>query len=407
MYAIRLEPGRELEDVLFQKMQEKQEEERAAQERYRAGRSWLFVKIARWSLHLGFLVGILIFAFADISKYGELKELEEELAKRPFVYDAHPLIDMTVLDEARAKEEERERLRSMQYYAEETADTAGFDEEVISKYGIVIDINSSTVLAARDGRTRISPASMTKIMTVLVAAENIAEDGMEDTFTVTPEINYYSYSHGCSNAGFGDNETVKVEDLFYGTILPSGADAAVSLATYVAGSHEAFVDLMNQKLESMGLSETAHFTNCVGLYDDEHYCTCYDMAMILRAAVANPLCRQILSARTYTTSSTDQHPNGIELSNWFLRRAEDKPIGGTITCAKTGFVKESGNCAASYATDDNGCDLIVVTGMSTSSWRCIYDHIALYRKYMPDYDPLSADTTKEEAEAEGEGDDQG
>ncbi len=401
MYAIRLELGRELEDLLFRKMQAKQDEEERAEQEYRVKRAWLLHKIGKLSLHLGFLAGILIFVLTDMSQYNRLKELEEEIASRPFVYDALPLVDFRVLEEERKEEAAREELKKMQYYAIETDDTAGMGEDVISKYGIVIDINDSKILAMRDGKVRISPASMTKIMTVLVAAENIAEDALEDEFTVTPEINYYSYSHGCSNAGFGDNETVKVADLFYGTILPSGADAAISLATYVAGSHEDFVELMNKKLETLGLSETAHFTNCIGLYDDDHYCTCYDMAMILRAAVANPLCREVLSTRIYTTSATTQHPNGIELSNWFLRRAEDKPIGGTITCAKTGFVKESGNCAASYATDDNGCDLIVVTGMSTSSWRCIYDHIALYRKYMPGFDPSTADADKESAESEG------
>ena len=402
MYAIRLELGRELEDLLFRKMQAKRDAEELEAAKYRAKQAWYIQKIGKLLLHTGFLVGILIFVVADISKLNELKDIEEELARRPFVYAAHPLIDLTVVEEARQKAEEIERLKLTQYYAEESPETDSMGDDVISKYGIVVDINNNRILAIRDGKTRVSPASMTKIMTVLVAAENIPEDGLEDTFTITPEINYYSTSHGASKVGFEDNETVSVKDLFYGTILPSGADAAVGLATYVAGSHEAFVDLMNKKLETLGLSDTAHFTNCVGLYDDDHYCTCYDMAMILRAAVANPLCREILSTRTYTTSSTEQHPNGIEISNWFLRRAEDKPIGATITCAKTGYVKESGNCAASYASDDNGTDLIVVTGMSTSSWRCIYDHIALYRRYFPGYDPSSADSAKESKEAEGE-----
>lgn len=406
MYAIRLELGRELEDLLFRKMQAKRDAEELAAAKYRARRAYFLRKLGKMSIHLGFLIGILIFVFADISKYHELQDIEEELSKRPFVYAAHPIVDMTVIEEARAREEERERLKLTQYYAEETDKTEGMSDEVISKFGIVVDMNNNTILASREGRTKIYPASMTKVMTVLVAAENIAEDGMEDEFTITPEINYYASSHGASRVGFSDNETVKVKDLFYGTILPSGADAAVGLATYVAGSHEAFVELMNKKLETLGLSETAHFTNCVGLYDDDHYCTCYDMAMIMRAAVANPLCREVLSTRTYTTSSTEQHPNGIEISNWFLRRAEDKPIGGTITCGKTGYVKESGNCATSFATDDNGTDLIIVTGWSTSSWRCIYDHIALYRKYMPGYDPSSVDTAKESAEAEGQAEDQ-
>lgn len=402
MYAIRLELGRELEDLLFRKMQAKRDEEELAAEKFRAKRAWLLRKAGKISVYFGFLIGILIFVFADISKYRELTEMEEELAKRPFVYESHPLLDITVIEEAQKEAEEMEKLKSVQYYAKETDKTEGMGDDVISQYGIVIDMNNNEILATREGKTRISPASMTKIMTVLVAAENIAEDSLEDTFTITPEITYYSSSHGASSVGFANDETVPVKDLFYGTILPSGADAAVGLAIYVAGSHEAFVDLMNKKLETLGLSDTAHFTNCVGLYDDDHYCTCYDMAMILRAAVANPLCREVLSTRIYTTTPTEQHPNGIEISNWFLRRAEDKPIGATITCAKTGFVKESGNCAASYATDDNGTDIIVVTGMSTSSWRCIYDHIALYRKYMPGYDPDSADKAKEEAEAQEE-----
>ena len=163
---------------------------------------------------------------------------------------------------------------------------------------------------------------------------------------------------------------------------------------------------MNKKLETLGLSETSHFTNCVGLYDENHYSTCYDMAMIMRAAIANPLCREVMSTRIYTTTPTDLNPNGIELSNWFLRRAEDKPIGATITCAKTGYVKQSGNCAVSYASDGEGNDIIVVIGNSNGSWRCIYDHIELYRKYMPSYDPSTADIAKEEAEAEGVAEDQ-
>ena len=401
MYAIRLELGRELEDVLFQRMQQKKDEQEREAEIYRAKRAYLLRKLLKFSVHLGFLIGILIFVFADISKVREWGELKEELAKRPEFIASNPIIDTSVLDEIRKREEERELLKSTSYYAEETSETEGMSEEVIGKYGIVVDINNNRILASREGRTRMVPASMTKVMTVLVAAENIAEDALDDDFTITPEINYYASSHGASRVGFKDNETVKVRDLFYGTILPSGADAAVGLATYVAGGHEEFVDLMNKKLETLGLSETSHFTNCVGLYDANHYSTCYDMAMIMRAAIANPLCKEVMSTRTYTTTPTDLNPNGIEISNWFLRRAEDKPIGATITCAKTGYVKQSGNCAVRFASDGAGNDIIVVIGNSNGSWRCIYDHIALYRKYMPGYDPSTADVAKEEAEAEG------
>ncbi len=251
--------------------------------------------------------------------------------------------------------------------------------EVASTYALLVDLDTWTVVAQRGANERISPASMTKILTLLVAAEQITD--LEDTFTITSEITDYSYENGCSIVGFEVGETVTVRDLLYGTILPSGGDAAAGLAFYVSGSLEGFVDLMNQKLEELGLSDTAHFTNCVGLYDEDHYCTLYDMAVILAAAVDNELCREILSARTYTTSSTEQHPEGIEISNWFLRRIEDKDTNGTVLCAKTGYVDASGNCAASYSISESGKQYICVSVDAYSSWRCIYDHVAIYQEY--------------------------
>ena len=215
----------------------------------------------------------------------------------------------------------------------------------------------------------------------LVAAEQIEEKNLDDKVTITIDITDYSYSNDCSSVGFAENERVTVQDLFYGTILPSGADAALALATYVAGSQEAFVELMNEKLQKLGLSDTAHFTNCVGLYDEAHRCTVYDMAMIMEAAMDNPLCREVMSAHTYTTSATAEHPDGITISNWFLRRIEDKETGAEIVCGKTGYVVQSGNCAASYGEDQNGSGYICVTADSTSAWRCIYDHVALYSEF--------------------------
>ena len=153
------------------------------------------------------------------------------------------------------------------------------------------------------------------------------------------------------------------------------------MAVHTAGSLEAFVDLMNQKAAELGLSGTAHFTNCAGLYDANHRCTVYDMAMILEAALDNPLCREVLSAKTYTTSATSEHPEGLLLSNWFLRRIEDKDTGGHVISAKTGYVAESGNCAASFGVDRMGNRYICVTADAESSWRCIYDHVALYKQF--------------------------
>lgn len=270
------------------------------------------------------------------------------------------------------------------YEFKENGQTSGiYAEEVISTYGILIDESTDTIVASKGAKDRISPASMTKVLTVLVAAENITEEQLEDTFTMTLEITDYSYVNDCSNVGFLEGELVKVKDLFYGTILPSGGDAAVGLATYVAGSQEAFVELMNEKLDALGLSDTAHFTNCVGLYDANHYCTVYDMAVIMKAALQNDLCKKVLGEKCYTTSPTTEHPEGITISNWFLRRIEDKETGGEVLGAKTGFVAQSGNCAVSYSMSDTGTPYICVTAGSTSSWRCIYDHVEIYNRYVP------------------------
>lgn len=266
------------------------------------------------------------------------------------------------------------------YTAAETADTIRLGEDIVSSYAVMLDLSTDTICAQKGAKTVISPASMTKILTVLVAAEQVTD--LEDTFTITTEITDYAYVNDCSTAGFADGETVTVRDLFYGTILPSGGEAALGLAVYVAGSQEAFAELMNDKLDELGLSDTAHFTNCIGLYDEAHHCTVYDMAVILKAALENELCKEVLSAHTYTTSSTPEHPEGIIISNWFLRRIEDKDSGGEVVCGKTGYVVQSKNCAASYGVNSQGKAYICVTAGASSGWRCIYDHVALYQKFM-------------------------
>lgn len=266
-------------------------------------------------------------------------------------------------------------------FAQSDENTIGSIGDSVSQNIIFIDVESGHILAQQESRMRISPASMTKILTILVAAEHITD--ADDTFEITIDITDYSFSHRCSNAGFEIGERVTVRDLFYGTILPSGADAAVGLAKYAAGSQEEFVKLMNEKLDELGLSETSHFTNCVGVYDDNHYSTVYDMAVIMKAAYDNPFCREILSRHTYTTSSTPQHPDGIPLSNLFLRRIEDRDTHGEVLCAKTGYVDQSGSCAASLSIGNDGKQYICVSAHSTSSWRCISDHVAFYQYFLP------------------------
>lgn len=325
-----------------------------------------------------------VFLVVKITHKNDIKETEsvQEEAATEAVSIIDTVVEDVVIEEENTfltKSEDSESFFDG-YSVEIDNDTAYISSEgVYSTYGLLINLETGKVVASKDGNVRINPASMTKILTLLVAVEHL--DDLNGTFTMTREIGDYVFKNDCSAVGFEVGEVLTVKDLLYGTILPSGADAAMCLAEYVAGSQEAFVDMMNEKLKELGLSSTAHFTNCVGIYDKEHYCTLMDMAMILKAAEENALCHEVLNARTYLTTPTTEHPDGLQISNWFLRRIEDKDTHGAVVGAKTGFVNESGCCGASYQISNDGQHYICVTADAWSSWRCIYDQVDIYETY--------------------------
>ncbi len=263
-----------------------------------------------------------------------------------------------------------------------TEDTVTLPDSFPSRYAVLLDAETGEILAQRDSDVPVDPASMTKILTLLVAAEQI--DDITGTWTMTREVTEICFVNECSVVGYITGETVPVEELFYGCILCSGADACLGLAELAAGSHEAFVELMNQKLVELELDDTAHFTNCIGLYDENHYCTMEDMACLLQAALENDFCRQVLTTKLLLSVPTEQHPDGQALSNWFIRRIEDQDTGCvTVLTGKTGWVEESGFCAASYAEDAAGHGYLCVTANSSGTWQSIYDHAELYKTYIP------------------------
>ena len=290
----------------------------------------------------------------------------------------------------KAAEEEKARAEAAKipglnasYDFKATENTAEIPEGVGSGYAVLVDLVDGTVVAGREYDTEMNPASMTKILTLLVAVENINLKKLDtDTFEITQDITDYVFTNQMSQVGWNIGDTPTIRSLLYGTILPSGADAALALAEYTAGSQEAFVDLMNKKLEELGISDTAHFTNVVGAYDEDHYCTALDMATILRAAIDNETCREVLSCHYYEVppSGGEESPS-IDISNWFLRRIEDKDTHGTVICGKTGYVSESGFCAASYQESDDGGHYICVTADGAGIWPCIYDHVEIYTTF--------------------------
>lgn len=247
--------------------------------------------------------------------------------------------------------------------------------ELLSPYIAVIDVTNNKLVAGRNAETRIYPASMTKVMTLIVAVENVKS--MDDKFTMTSEIIDPLYRDSASRAGFEPGEEVTARDLMYGLILPSGADGAVGLAQMIAGSEDAFVELMNKKCEELGLKNT-HFTNTSGLHNENHYTTPVEMAMILEYAMNNETCAKILSTYQYTTEITEKHPEGILLTSTMFSRMYGNEVPGVeIKAGKTGYTQEAKHCLVSYAESD-GNKYIAVTAGAEGKWNVIYDDFKLY-----------------------------
>ena len=284
-------------------------------------------------------------------------------------------------DAPSAPEEAGQTAEKTYAYAQETDETRTLELELYSAHAVLIDAETNTVVYEKDPDAKIYPASMTKILTALVACEQITD--WNDTFRMTQAIIDPLFLADATMAGFVDGEDVPLLDLVYGAILPSGAEATEGLARYVAGSEEAYAGLMNEKAQELGLT-TAHFADASGLHNEEHYCTVRDMAVILQAALDNETCRTILSTARYTSSPTNKHPEGVEMYNKFLVRIESQELGGAaITAAKTGYTAQAGNCCASYGTSPSGRAYICVTANAGDSWYTVADHVALYSRYAP------------------------
>lgn len=248
--------------------------------------------------------------------------------------------------------------------------------DIYSSNAILVDLTTNEVIYARNPDKITYPASLTKMMTVLVAIENLPSTEM----VVDVDFNHL-YEEEAALAGFSNGQVVSGDDLLYGTMLPSGADAALTLAKYVAGSEAGFVELMNQKAKELGMNHT-HFTNVTGLHDDNHYSTVKDLAILVKAALYNDKFREVYSAKFYTT---DAKPNLVFTSRMFDRLSSSTFGNVEILGGKTGFTYEAGLCLASYATDGNHEYALVTTHANGSTYTPQYhvlDAVYLYNYFL-------------------------
>lgn len=234
-----------------------------------------------------------------------------------------------------------------------TTNVHAIEFDINSKHAILYNLNDNSVLYEKSSKDKTSIASMTKIMTAIVAIENI------ENLDAKVKLTYADFSGlaeaNASVAGFRAGEEVTYRDLLYGLMLPSGADAAQSLTRNVAGSKEKFIGMMNQKAIELGCSNT-YFVNPTGLDDYNHYSTVEDVAKIFQYAIKNKEFLEIVKSKTYTTSNGRlTFTSTIEKAKARYGLSMDYVLGG-----KTGTTGDAGYCLATIA-NYNGVDYMLVT----------------------------------------------
>ncbi len=230
-------------------------------------------------------------------------------------------------------------------------------DSIGSTYAIVIDRDTNQVLCEKDADTKLYPASLTKMMTAIIAIENLQD--FNQTITITEEMLAGLKEQDASLAGFEVGDTPTIQDVLYGIALPSGADATNAAAFTISGSIEAYVKLMNEKAQQIGMTNT-HFVNTTGLHDENHYSTARDLSKLLQYCLNNETFKTIFSTHTYTTSSLTSSINGITFINSLFKAAETNnyAIPGLIG-GKTGFTYPAGHCLAAWE-DINDMHLITI-----------------------------------------------
>lgn len=259
-------------------------------------------------------------------------------------------------------------------FADETAyDAASWPAapEVYGTSAILMDADSGAILYADNANEKLYPASITKIMTGLLAIENL---NMNDTITYNDQI-LNSLPADAAKLGLVSGEITTVHDALYALMLRSANEVAVALADKTAGTESAFAEMMTERARQAGALNT-NFVNATGLHDANHYTTAYDMAMIARTAMENPEFAMVWGAENYTLAATNvsdsfriwhRHSLLLSTSNYYYPYA----IGG-----KTGYTDEAGRTLVTAAEKD-GLTLICVI-MKSDDEHIFSDTVSLF-----------------------------
>lgn len=243
---------------------------------------------------------------------------------------------------------------------------------IYAESGILVDLDTQEILYSKNIDKQLYPASITKVMTTLVAIESSSP---EEPVTFSQHA-LDSIEWDSSNIGCRLNETLTMEQCWYAMMLNSANEVCCGVAEHISGSIEAFVEKMNQKAAELGCTNT-HFSNPNGLPDETHYTTAHDMALIANAAYQNETFRQVFSTRQYEIPPTPQYTETRYLYNHHKMMQPDTEyyyegcLGG-----KTGYTETALNTLVTIASR-NGKNLLCVT-MRTQGRQVYTDTASLF-----------------------------
>lgn len=293
------------------------------------------------------LCGVLSLSVCPVSVFAE-EQAEEE----------------TVDYNAQAEERKKEEVQSDK--------VKGWPEgpKIGAEGAILMDAETGTILYAKNIHEHLYPASITKVMTGLLAYENLSMDEMVE-FT---ESAVFSIEFGSASIGIDPGEALTVEQSLYAMFVASANEVAAGLAEKMAGSLDKFPDMMNKRAKRLGCKDS-HFTNAHGLFNEEHYTSAYDMALICKEFFSHEDLAQIANTATYFMESSDRQPEEFTLFN------KHRLINGEIEYegilgGKTGYVEMSRQTLVTCA-ERNGMKLICVILMEESPNQ-FYDTIELF-----------------------------
>ena len=250
-----------------------------------------------------------------------------------------------------------------------------------SPNAILMQARGGKILGEINGEAQIYPASMTKIMTVILGIENF--DDLDEKITLTNEMFSGLYEQDATQAGFQPGEEVRVIDLLYGAMLPSGAECCIALADTISGSEADFAELMNKKARKLGMENT-HFCDSTGLHNPDHYSTVKDIAVLMKYCIKNDTFREIVETSRHSTGVTNIHPDGITYYSTMFKNLSDPTVtGGKILGGKTGYTSEAGHCLVSFAEIEGREYIFVSAGASGADGNTIphiQDAVTVYNR---------------------------